>query len=154
MRCRVRRSRRGVAVMSVVLIVGVSISGAVALASGPAVAASAPALNHFECYAAATTTTRALRASFRAKPHTARLKNKFGSNGFTVGLDKVAMQCSPAKQTAQIAGQEVVSPITDAKARLVCWATAPKRLRLPRSVTLANQFGIGTVVPTAARRGN
>ena len=149
MRCRVGRSRRAVAVLSVVLIVGVSVASVVA--NGSAVGASAPALDHFECYAAATTSTRALRASFRAKPHTARLKNKFASNEFTVGLGKVAMQCSPAKQTAQIAGHKVVSPITDAKARLVCWATAPKALRLPGSVTLANQFGIGTVTPTAAR---
>ena len=64
MRDRVRRSRRGFAVMSIGLVAGVLMPVVGVAAGGPA-AASVPVLDHFECYTAAATTTPVLRASFR-----------------------------------------------------------------------------------------
>jgi len=136
--------------VAVVLIAGVSMPAALIPASGPAAAASSATLDHFECYTAAATTTRKLRASFTAKPHTLSLKNGFGSGGSTVKIDKVNRQCSPAEQTMHDAGHTVTTAITNGDARLVCWTITAAASQLP-SLTLNNQFGTGTVQPTAAK---
>ena len=157
---RVRRFRQGVVLVAVVLMVGVSVPVALGAAGGPkaaarafglASAATTPALDHFECYTAAATTTAAMRASFKSAPHTVLLKNRFEQGGFKVALAKVAMQCSPAQQTVASTGHAVTSAITNANARLVCWAVAPKTMKLPASLRVTNQFGTGVLKPTTAR---
>jgi hypothetical protein len=155
----VRRFRQGAVVVAVVLIVGVSVPIAIGAAGGPSAAARAfngaaaatPKLDHFECYTAASTTNSTMRASFTAKPHAAQLKNRFAQGGFQVSLGKVQMQCSPAQQTVVSTGHAATTAITNANARLVCWAVASKGLKLPGSLGLSNQFGTGVVEPTAAR---
>ena len=82
--------------MAIVLIAGAAAPVALAGTSGPAAASPASALDHFECYTAATAHTKVLPASFKAKPHAVRLRNHFSSAGFVAGLGKVHMQCSPA----------------------------------------------------------
>jgi hypothetical protein len=142
------------------LIVGVSVPLALGAAGGPRAAARAfgvttpaatPTLDHFECYRAAATSTSALRVSFKAKPAAILLKNRFAQGGFKVSLGKVQMQCSPAQQTVQSTGHAVTSSISNANARLVCWAIGPKALKLPATVGVKNQFGTGVLKPTAAR---
>jgi len=113
-------------------IAGVVVPAGLTMTSGAATAA--PTLDHFECYTASATTTKAVRVSFKATPHTALLKNRFALAGFTAGVGKLQMQCSPTQQTVRPAG--VTSPITNANARLVCWAIAPTTLTLPASLTV------------------
>ena len=137
--------------LAIALIAGVTAPVALAGTSGPAAAAPATALDHFECYAAATAHTKVLPASFKVKPRAVRLRNHFASAGFVAGLGKVHMQCSPAQQTDISNGHLVTSSITKANTRLVCWALSPKALRLPPSVRLKNQFGTAVLKPTAAR---
>jgi len=147
MRRRVLRSRQGLVLVSVALIVGVSIPAALTAASGASTAT--PVLDHFECYTAAATTNAAVRVSFRAVPGTAVLKNRFALGGFRASVGRLQMQCSPAQQTIRPTG--VTTSITNADARLVCWTIASKSLRLPATLMVQNQFGTGELQPTAAR---
>jgi hypothetical protein len=146
---RVLRSRRGLVLLSVTLIAGVSVPAALTVAGGAATAAATPTLDHFDCYTAAATTNSAVRTSFKAAPHTALLKNRFALGGFTAAVGKVQMQCSPVQQTVRATGAR--STITNANARLVCWGIAPRSQKLPATVTVKNQFGTGVLKPTAAR---
>ena len=152
----VRRFRQGVVVVAAVLIVGTSVPLALGAAGGARAAArpfgaATPSLDHFECYTAAATTTSALHASFKATPPALMLKNRFGLGGFKVSVGKVRMQCSPAQQTVLATGHAVTSAISNANARLVCWAVASKALKLPPTLSVQNQFGTAVLKPTAAR---
>jgi hypothetical protein len=148
---RVLRSRQGLVLVSVALVSSVIAPVTLAVTNGPAGAAVAPKLDHFECYSAATTTTKVLRASFRGKPRHVSLRNGLAAAPFSVGLARVQMQCSPARQTVLAGGPPGTTPVTNARARLVCWSISGKAPTLPRSLTMKNQFGTGTLRLTAAR---
>ena len=148
---RVLRARPDLVVVSIALIAGGLGLATFDATSGPAAATAAPALDHFECYSAAATTTSSLRVSFGATPRQLLLKNRFAQGGFKAALGKVQMQCSPTQETVRVSGRSVTTPIMNPTARLVCWSMTANGLKLPPSLSMQNEFGTGLLKPTAAR---
>ena len=143
------RFRRAL-VLAASLLVGSSAFASFALGDGPGGAATT-VLDHFECYAAAVTTTPAAPKPFSHTPSKVLLKNRFTPGGFSVAPGAPVTQCNPVQPTVTTNGHTVTTAVRNASAHLLCRAIGPKGLRLPAAMTLKNQFGTGTVRPTAAR---
>jgi virginiamycin B lyase len=145
---RVRRTREGVVLASVLLVVA-SVSVVASVTTGSA-GAAATSLDNFECYAASSPATAKVPKPFPNTPKKISLKSS-ASGAFVASIGAVQMHCDPTRKTVVVGGHSVTSAITNAKAHLLCSTVKQNALKLPPVLTVKNQFGTSVLKPTAAR---
>jgi hypothetical protein len=132
------RAKPGRAV--VVAVVALAAAGTLAYSAGAAVGAperKAPKLSHQLCY-------NATAKGFKI-PATVKLYDKLSPKGFKPKIIAAVLHCNPVIKTVTSAGITTVYPITNAAAHLACFTIKQAKQPTP-TVSLANQFGSGTLV--------
>ena len=132
------------------LLVEAAVTAVASVASDSAGAAT-PVLDNLECYAVTSPATAKVPKPFPATPKKLSVKNAYATSGFGAVMGAVQMQCDPTRKTIVSGGHSVTTPITNAKAHLLCSAIKPYAMQLPPALTMKNQFGQGVLKPTAAR---
>ena len=97
-----------------------------------------PPVDHQLCYGASST-------AFKI-PGGVRLINQFSPNGFVPAINpKPALHCNP---TVKILPTGQVFKITNPNAHLVCFSIKPPSTQLTPTVSVTNQFGTATLIPS------
>ncbi len=111
-------------------------------AAGARTHASAPPLDHFLCYIA---------ASKFPEPPAVMLENQFAPNGFLAATSTVSLHCNPVAKTVSLPAGPVTTQITNPAAHLLCFKIKPNTapVQTPFTVKVTNQFGTAVLVTKA-----
>jgi len=111
-----------------------------ATARAPVPTAKVPKLSHQLCYTSAA-------KGFKI-PAGVTLFDAFTPGGFTPKIGAATLNCNPVAKTVKSStGKTTTYPITYPAGHLACFSITGKTLKLPKFITVANQFGKGMLFP-------